>query len=105
MLMIASAQVDAALITGTVAALAIISSLVTTALTLRQQRVLARGQERQSLRLVSYGELWSRMRPLALFGGRDDIDHRDAAALSSRLSDWYFSEHGGFLLTTPLREL
>jgi hypothetical protein len=67
------------------------------------EATLARGEERQSLRLMAYGELWSVMRPLALYGGRGDFDSRDAASLSSKLSDWYFSEHGGFLLTTPLR--
>jgi hypothetical protein len=63
-----------------------------------------RGTERQELRFKSYGKLWAEMRPLAIY---DDsaIDQTTMAAMSRKLSDWYFSETGGLMLTSHNREL
>jgi len=62
----------------------------------------ARGEERQELRYTSYGALWSKLRPLALY---DDnvLDRKRAATLSDELSNWYFSSTGGLLLTRESR--
>jgi hypothetical protein len=63
-----------------------------------------RGTERQELRFTSYGQLWAKMRPLAIY---DDsaVDPATMADLSKELSDWYFSETGGLLLTSHNRDL
>jgi hypothetical protein len=63
-----------------------------------------RGTQRQELRFTSYGRLWLEMRPLAIY---DDspIDQRTMDELSKKLSDWYFSETGGLLLTSHNRDL
>jgi hypothetical protein len=63
-----------------------------------------RGTERQELRFVSYGKLWSAMRPLAIY---DDspIDRDEMRKLGKALSDWYFSETGGLMLTSHNRDL
>jgi hypothetical protein len=63
-----------------------------------------RGTERQGLRFTSYGRLWAEMRPLALY---DDspIDQHAMEEMSKRLSNWYFSETGGLMLTKHNRDL
>jgi hypothetical protein len=63
-----------------------------------------RGTERQELRFTSYGRLWAEMRPLAIY---DDspIDQRTMEEMSEKLSDWYFSETGGLMLTHHNRDL
>jgi hypothetical protein len=63
-----------------------------------------RGTERQELRFASYGKLWSAMRPLAIY---DDspIDRDEMKKLGKKLSDWYFSETGGLMLTSHNRDL
>ncbi len=63
-----------------------------------------RGSERQELRFTSYGELWAKMRPLAIY---DDstVDQRAMEKMSKKLSDWYFSATGGLMLTTHNRDL
>ena len=63
-----------------------------------------RGAERQEVRLRSYGRLWSKMRPTAIYGGTN-FDRSTVRELSSSFSDWYYSEEGGLMLTTPAREL
>jgi hypothetical protein len=63
-----------------------------------------RGTERQEARLASYGELWSRMRPTAIYD-RTPFTRTMIADLAAHLSDWYFSPKGGLMLTTPAREL
>jgi hypothetical protein len=63
-----------------------------------------RGTERQEARLVSYGDLWSRMRPTAIYD-RTPFTRAMVADLAASMSDWYFSPTGGLLLTTPAREL
>jgi hypothetical protein len=63
----------------------------------------SRGLERQELRFKSYGALWKELRPLAIY----DVvkfDKKDAGNLLAKLSDWYFSECGGLLLTPQARE-
>ncbi|MCC6617100.1 MAG: hypothetical protein IT320_26745 [Anaerolineae bacterium] len=61
-----------------------------------------RGVERQELRYKSYGALWQKLRPLALYD--DKVINREAAGeMSSSLSDWYFSDCGGLLLTPQAR--
>src|SRR5260370_42376107 len=57
-----------------------------------------RGVERQELRFKSYGALWKELRPLAIYDATV-INKKVVSDLSSRLSDWYFSECGGLLLT------
>jgi hypothetical protein len=77
---------------------------------LNKARVLARdlanvrGTERQEIRFASYGQLWARMKPLAIY---DDskIDQSAMAAMSKCLSGWYFSEKGGLMLTPHNRSL
>jgi hypothetical protein len=63
-----------------------------------------RGTERQEARLTSYGDLWARMRPTAIYD-RTPFTRAMVADLAESLSDWYFSATGGLLLTTPVREL
>jgi hypothetical protein len=65
----------------------------------RFEEALARGTERQELRFTSYGELWRRMRPLAIY---DDspVDRTTMGDMSKEFSDWYFSSNGGLMLTT-----
>ena len=70
---------------------------------LQQALQKSRGLERQGLRFKCYGALWSKLRPLALYGARP-LDRASAAALSATLSDWYFSPTGGLLLTKDARE-
>jgi hypothetical protein len=63
----------------------------------------SRGLERQELRFKSYGTLWKELRPLAIYDVVR-IDKQAAANLSSNLTNWYFSECGGLLLTPQARE-
>ena len=62
-----------------------------------------RGVERQELRYRSYGVLWAKLRPLALYDATV-MDNASARALSKTLSDWYFSEAGGLMLTRQARD-
>lgn len=62
-----------------------------------------RGVERQQLRFKSYGLLWKELRPLAIFDDKH-LDRKAVCDLSSKLSDWYFSECGGLFLTPEARE-
>lgn len=64
----------------------------------------ARATERQELRFTSYGTLWAKLRPLAIY---DDsrVDGTSMGKLSKDLSDWYFSEKGGLMLTSHNRDL
>src|SRR5215468_2061563 len=50
-----------------------------------------RGTERQELRFKSYGGLWKRLRPLAIYDSAP-FDSAAAGALLRDLTDWYFSE-------------
>jgi hypothetical protein len=63
-----------------------------------------RGTERQELRFTSYGKLWAEMRPLAIY---DDsrVNETTMGEMSKELSDWYFSETGGLMLTSHNRDL
>ncbi len=63
----------------------------------------SRGTERQELRFKSYGKLWAALRPLALYDD-EPLDHAAINQLTKSLSDWYFSEQGGLLLTKQSRE-
>jgi hypothetical protein len=54
-------------------------------------------------RFDSYGELWSRMQTLALYAG-SGFGPSDARSLGEKLSEWYFSAHGGIFLTKRARE-
>ena len=53
---------------------------------------------------MSYGKLWAEMRPLAIY---DDspINQQTMGEMSKKLSDWYFSETGGLMLTSHNRDL
>jgi hypothetical protein len=62
-----------------------------------------RGVERQELRFKSYGALWKELRPLAIYDATV-INKRAVYDLSLKLSDWYFSESGGLLLTPQARD-
>jgi hypothetical protein len=70
---------------------------------LAQELEQARGIERQEIRFKSYGALWSNLRPLAIYGP-GVLNRSTAETLSKALSDWYFSDCGGLLLTAPVRE-
>lgn len=63
-----------------------------------------RGTERQELRFTSYGKLWAKMRPLAIY---DDspINRETMKKMSKQLSDWYFLDSGGLMLTSHNRDL
>jgi hypothetical protein len=58
--------------------------------------------ERQELRFESYRALWKELRPLAIYDATV-IDKEAAGKLSTKLSDWYFSQNGGLLLTPQAR--
>jgi hypothetical protein len=62
-----------------------------------------RGVERQELRFKSYGGLWKELRPLAIYDV-SVINKKVVGGLSSKLSDWYFSDCGGLLLTPQARD-
>jgi hypothetical protein len=62
-----------------------------------------RGVERQELRYQSYGALWTKLRPLAIYD-EPQIDKAAAKALAKDLSNWYFSDTGGLLLTPQARD-
>ncbi|HWX58807.1 hypothetical protein [Bradyrhizobium sp.] len=62
-----------------------------------------RGIERQELRFKCYGALWKELRPLAIYD-TTVIDKTVASDLSAKLSDWYFSDCGGLLLTPQARD-
>jgi hypothetical protein len=62
-----------------------------------------RGIERQELRYESYGALWKELRPLAIYD-TTDINKKTVGDLLTKLSDWYFSECGGLLLTPQARD-
>jgi hypothetical protein len=70
---------------------------------LRQELEKSRGVERQELRFKSYGQLWSLMRPLAIYS-KEHLNRENVAKLSDSLSDWYFSDCGGMLMTSHVRE-
>ena len=61
-----------------------------------------RGVERQESRYKSYAALWKRLRPLAIYETLA-IDKKVVSELSNELSNWYFSESGGLLLTPQAR--
>lgn len=63
----------------------------------------SRGLERQELRFKSYGALWKELRPLAIYD-MAKIDKKAAGNLFTKLTDWYFSECGGLLLTPQARD-
>lgn len=71
--------------------------------TLARELEKTRGVERQELRYKCYAALWSKLRQLAIY---DDtaIDKRAVDCLSRELSNWYFSETGGLLLTPQARD-
>lgn len=62
-----------------------------------------RGIERQELRFKSYGGLWKELRPLAIYE-TSTISKETIGSLNALLSDCYFSECGGLLLTPQARE-
>jgi len=62
-----------------------------------------RGVERQELRFKGYGSLWKELRPLAIYDATV-INKKAVADLSLKLSNWYFSECGGLLLTPQARD-
>jgi hypothetical protein len=70
---------------------------------LAQELQKTRGVERQELRYKSYGGLWKELRPLAIYDATI-INKKAMSDLSSKLSNWYFSESGGLLLTPQARE-
>ena len=77
---------------------------------LHRQSVLARelemtrGTERQELRFESYGQLWAKMLPLAIYE-KSPIDAEAMATMSKELTAWYFSDKGGLMLTSHNRDL
>ena len=62
-----------------------------------------RGVERQELRYKSYGALWKELRPLAIYD-TTALNKKAMVDLSSTLSNWYYSECGGLLLTPQARD-
>lgn len=70
---------------------------------LRQELQQVRGSERQELRFKAYGALWAKQRPLALYDTHG-VYPGVVRKLSRDLSDWYFSDAGGLLLTGAVRD-
>jgi hypothetical protein len=70
---------------------------------LRQELEKTRGTERQEKRFEAYAQLWKQQRPLAIYD-ETRLDTKAAASLSSSLSDWYFSDTGGLMLTAHVRD-
>jgi hypothetical protein len=70
---------------------------------LAQELQKTRGVERQELRFKSYGALWKKLRELAIYD-TTAINNKSVGKLSAKLSDWYFSEAGGLLLTPHARD-
>ena len=62
-----------------------------------------RGIERQELRFKSYAALWTQLRPLAIYDPTA-INRKGMGDLSVKLSNWYFSDNGGLLLTPQARD-
>lgn len=54
-------------------------------------------------RFGAYGQLWSKLRPLALYTD-ETLSPLVVRGLSKALSDWYFSAEGGLFLTVRARE-
>jgi hypothetical protein len=48
--------------------------------------------------------LWKTLRPLAVYD-TNVLDEKAADTLSGQLSDRYFAEDGGLMLTAPVRNL
>jgi hypothetical protein len=63
----------------------------------------SRGIERQERRYESYGRLWKRLKPLAIYDDTS-ITKDEMLKLRPALSNWYFSVFGGLLLTPQARE-
>jgi hypothetical protein len=70
---------------------------------LARELATLRGTQRQELRYQAYGKLWHRLRRLAIYD-EDSFDKAAASELSNELSDWYFEETGGMLLSGSARE-
>ena len=70
---------------------------------LSQELQKVRGAERQELRFRACALLWAKQRPLAIYD-TGELDGPAAGKLSGDLSDWYFSDTGGLMLTGPVRE-
>lgn len=54
-------------------------------------------------RFSAYGKLWSQMNQLAVYSA-DTFNAGVAGSTSKNLSEWYFSEIGGLLLSTTARD-
>jgi hypothetical protein len=70
---------------------------------LSQELEKVRGTRRQELRFKSYGLLWEKLRPLAIYDTAA-LNRQSAGELSHALSGWYFSAEGGLMLTSVVRE-
>jgi hypothetical protein len=70
---------------------------------LAQELEKTRGTERQERRFDAYSALWKKLRRLALYD-QAVPDPTSMSDLSRSLSDWYFIEAGGLMLTTQARE-
>ncbi|MCC6232043.1 MAG: hypothetical protein IT580_05335 [Verrucomicrobiales bacterium] len=54
-------------------------------------------------RFEAYSRLWAKLRPLAIYADHS-LTPTSITALSTELSDWYFSTEGGLFLTTRCRD-
>jgi len=70
---------------------------------LRQELEKSRGVERQELRFKSYGVLWMKLRPLAIYSDKP-LNRALFVQLGEELSDWYFSDCGGMFLLPHTRD-
>ncbi|HEX7197590.1 MAG TPA: hypothetical protein VF364_12250 [Candidatus Limnocylindria bacterium] len=70
---------------------------------LGQELQKVRGTERQELRFGAYAALWAKQRPLAIYDA-GIFNEKAAKKLSGELSDWYFSDTGGLLLSKQVRD-
>lgn len=61
-----------------------------------------RGTQRQEFRIKSYSALWATMDPLAIYEDKK-VDPDSMRLLSEELTNWYFNQAGGLMLTSAAR--
>jgi hypothetical protein len=70
---------------------------------LRIQATYQVNRDLLSKRFQTYGALWTRMQPTALYTATK-FGPSEAAEFSESLSKWYFSDNGGLFLSTRVRD-
>lgn len=86
------------------AALMVMGWLLYEASRARSQRTYELNRDLLAKRFDAYDTLWMTMKPLAIYNSAR-FDRDDVIKLSTALSEWYFSAHGGLFLTERARDL